>query len=247
MFRDESRDSVGPFVRQRGLQAFGAMLTPQAMQAAARAADVSVGRSALDVCTMDWLGVVGAMHTAKDFADELTITWKHLGVSGCPFPKPRTKATRKKCQPKNRCRSKHAPYGNSPQVTEEAFVQARGAILADILDVSADRVGGSFPATTSRPRSLETLSALDARRQWTVNEVALIVVLLFGLSFDGDHSRRQCSAARIEGCIFRVVEPVEQHSHALRLACMEIAGFDKGHAALGHFHVFCRGALRYMK
>jgi len=127
MFRDESRDSVWQQVRQRGLQAFAAMLTPQAMQAAAAAAGVSVGTSALNVCTMAWLGVVGAMHTAKNFADVLTITMKHLEDAGCPLPKARAKASRKKrCQAKDRCRSKHAPHGTSSQVTEEAFVQARG-------------------------------------------------------------------------------------------------------------------------
>jgi hypothetical protein len=130
MFTDDCRDSVWQQVRQRGLQMFGGMLTPQAMQAAADAAGISVGRSALNVCTMAWLGVVGAVHTAKNFADVLTVTWKYLDDAGHPLPKSRGKSSRKKCQLKKCCRSKHAPQGHSPQVTEEAFAQARGRFSA---------------------------------------------------------------------------------------------------------------------
>lgn len=127
MFRDECRDSVWQQVRQRGLQAFGSIVTPQAMQAAADAAGVRIGKSALNVCTMAWLGIVGALYSAKNFTDVLIITFKHLEDAGCPLPKPRSKPSRKKCGKgkKQKCRSKHNPHGDSPIVTEEAFVGAR--------------------------------------------------------------------------------------------------------------------------
>jgi hypothetical protein len=120
MFKDEARDSVWQQLRQRGLQAFAKVLTPQAMQAAASAAGVAIGVSPLNAFTLTWLGIVGALHTAKSFADVLLITWKLLEDAQCPLPKPR-KASRKRrggCSP-------HDPHGSSLQVSEEAFVQAR--------------------------------------------------------------------------------------------------------------------------
>jgi hypothetical protein len=120
MFKDEARDSVWQQLRQRGLQAFAKVLTPQAMQAAAAAAGVAIGTSPLNACTLAWLGVVGAMHTAKSFADVLVITWKLLEDAQCPMPKPR-----RSCCTRRRQRSRHDPHGSSWQVSEEAFVQAR--------------------------------------------------------------------------------------------------------------------------
>jgi hypothetical protein len=120
MFRDEARDSVWQQLRQRGLQAFAKVLTLQAMQAAAGAAGVAIGDSPLNACTLTWLGIVGALHTTKNFADVLLITWKLLEDAQCPLPKPR----RRGCKRRGK-RSKHDPRGKSWQVTEEAFVQAR--------------------------------------------------------------------------------------------------------------------------
>jgi hypothetical protein len=120
MFQDEARDSVWEQLRQRGLQAFGRLLTPQAMQAAASQASVALGTSALNACTMTWLGVVGALHTTKSFAEVLLVTWKLLEDAQCPLPK-----TRRWDRKKDGKRSKHDPRGSSWQVSEEAFVQAR--------------------------------------------------------------------------------------------------------------------------
>lgn len=120
MFKDEARDSVWQQLRQRGLQAFAKVLTPQAMQAAAAAAGVAIGVSPLNACTLTWLGIVGALHTAKSFADVLVITWKLLEDGRCPMPKPRKSRGSKRGK-----RSPHDPRGRSSQVSEEAFVQAR--------------------------------------------------------------------------------------------------------------------------
>lgn len=120
MFKDEARDSVWEQLRQRGLQAFAKVLTPQAMQAAASAAGVAIGVSPLNACTLTWLGIVGALHTAKSFADVLVITWKLLADAQRPLPQ-LNRRQRRCCKR----RSKHDPRGTSLHVSEEAFVQAR--------------------------------------------------------------------------------------------------------------------------
>ncbi len=121
MFRDERRDNQWQEFRQRGLQAFAKVLTPQVMQAAAQAADVPIRRSALNACTLTWLGIVGAVHTAKNFSDVLGITLKLLDDFEAPVAKPRKPCPKKR----RRRRSKHDPHGSSLHVSEEAFVQAR--------------------------------------------------------------------------------------------------------------------------
>ena len=122
MFKDEARDSIWQQLRQRGLHAFARMLTPQAMQAAATAAGVSIGTSPLNACTLVWLGIAGALHTTKSFADVLLITWKLLEDGRCPLPQARRRNGRRR--PCAR-RSRHDPRGSSAHVSEEAFVQAR--------------------------------------------------------------------------------------------------------------------------
>lgn len=121
MFKDERRDSVWEQLRQRGVQAFSRILTPQCMQAAMQAANVSIGTSPLNACTLVWLATVGALHTAKSFAEVLIITLKWLDDAQCPgFKLPGNHSTKKRSG-----RSKHDPRGTSFHVSEEAFVQAR--------------------------------------------------------------------------------------------------------------------------
>jgi hypothetical protein len=121
MFKDEARSNVWEQLRQRGLQAFASVLTPQAMQAAAEDAQVCIGTSPLNTGTLVWLGIVSALYTTKNFADVLVITLKVLRDAGCETPKPRVQ-DKKKSRGK---RSKHDPRGTSDEVSEEAFVQAR--------------------------------------------------------------------------------------------------------------------------
>ena len=120
MFTDESRDNVWQQLRQRGLQAVTGVLTPQAMQAAAQAANVRIGKSPLNACTLAWLAVVGAVHTTKSFAEVLKITLKLLDDTQIAVCKPERKSSKQR-----RKRSKHDPRGTSALVSEEAFVQAR--------------------------------------------------------------------------------------------------------------------------
>lgn len=122
MFKDECRDNAWQELRQRGLQAFAKVLTPQVMQAAAQASGVRIGKSALNACTLVWLGIVGALHTTKNFAEVLTVTLKLLDDFQIETPHSRQADQQPKCRGK---RSKHSPHGTSLNVTEEAFVQAR--------------------------------------------------------------------------------------------------------------------------
>ena len=119
MFKDEARDNVWRQLRQRGLQAFARVLTPQVLQAAAGASQVVIAVSPLNACTLVWLGIVGALHTAKSFADVLIITWKLLEDAQCPVPTPTRGCSR------SRRTAKQDPRGTSLHVSEEAFVQAR--------------------------------------------------------------------------------------------------------------------------
>lgn len=120
MFRDDARDSVWQHLRQRGLQAFAKVLTPQVMQEAAQMAKVRIGTSALNACTLVWLGVASALHTTKNFADVMVLTLKLLEDAHCKAP-----PLKRKPQKRAGKRSKHDPYGTSRIVSEEAFVQAR--------------------------------------------------------------------------------------------------------------------------
>ena len=121
MFKDEQRDNVWQRVRQRGLQPFAEILTPEAMQAAAQDAGVRIGASPLNARNLTWLGIVSALHTAKNFADVLVLTLKLLDDFQCQVSQPSSK------RPKGKSgkRSKHDPRGTGSQISEEAFVQAR--------------------------------------------------------------------------------------------------------------------------
>jgi hypothetical protein len=124
MFRDDARDSVWQQLRQRGLQAFAKVLTPQVMEEAAQSAKVRIGKSALNACTLMWLGIASALHTTKNFADVLVITLKLLEDAQCKTPQLKRKSKKQ--------RSKHNPHGKSQLVSEEAFVQARQKLPHDL-------------------------------------------------------------------------------------------------------------------
>jgi hypothetical protein len=139
MFTDEVRGNVWNEVRQRGFRPFANLLTDQMLAEAALGAGLRLGRSALTLPTMVWLGLSSALHTSKNFADILVITFKWLhdlqiaqgkeGVSGRGKKSGRQRKRNGQSSPKSRKnskRSKHHPRGSHPeQVSEEAFVQAR--------------------------------------------------------------------------------------------------------------------------
>lgn len=125
MFTDELRHKVWDEIRQRDLRAFRKLLPAEVFAAAAELAGVRLGRSALSLAALVWLGTASAMHRTKSFASILTLCVQLLNDSGVWQPKGVSPAKRK--GPKARGKqSKHSPRARPlTQVTEEAFVQAR--------------------------------------------------------------------------------------------------------------------------
>lgn len=125
MFRDEQRCNVWDQIRQRDLRVFGRILTPALMIEAAQAAGVKLGNNALNCANLVWLGIVAALHGAKNFADILVLTFKLLEDAELwkPNRPPRQRQGRV---------SKHNPHGKKGVLTsEEAFVQARKRMPMD--------------------------------------------------------------------------------------------------------------------
>ena len=120
MFRDDTRCEIFRKVRETDTRAFAHLLTPEVFAQAAQDAGVCVGKSALNLTNLVWLGIASAWHSSRNFADVLGLTLKLLRDAGtwpASVPQPQTNSTR---------RSKHDPRGSDPtQVTEEAFVKAR--------------------------------------------------------------------------------------------------------------------------
>jgi len=102
---------------------------------AAAEAGVKLGKSALSLSQMVWLGISSAIHTSKNFCGVLQLTLKILeDVGNWQPPVPKESSQQRKKKKKSGCRkakkkSKHNPHGKSPtSVTEEAFSQARKAM-----------------------------------------------------------------------------------------------------------------------
>ena len=126
MFKDELRDKVWNEIRQRDMRAFSQQLTPEVFVEAARRAEVSIGRSALNLVNLVWLAIAKAMQHGATFAFVLTTTLKLLEDQkefySTPLGKQKRKAQRGRGN--GRKQSKHRPYRADPtEVTEEAFVQ----------------------------------------------------------------------------------------------------------------------------
>lgn len=135
MFKDELRHKVWDDIRQRDLVAFRKVLSIDVFREAAQIAGVELGCSALSLAKLVWLGISGAIHVSRNFADMLRLTLKLLEdgtdwqPAKSPAPAGKRKGCGKKCPKTRRSRSKrssHDPRGTSPtSVTEEAFAQAR--------------------------------------------------------------------------------------------------------------------------
>lgn len=118
MFTDEHRRIIWTQIRQRDLRQFGDLLTPHLLAAAARSAGVAMGRGALNLATLCWLALSGALNDGCNFAGVLTLTLKLLAdMDRAPAERPTPKKRGK--------RSKHDPHGRGNAISEEAFAQAR--------------------------------------------------------------------------------------------------------------------------
>jgi hypothetical protein len=125
MFTDERRCNTWDEIRQRDLRVFGKILTPALLKEAAKAAGVKLGNNALNQVNLVWLGIIAALHTAKNFADILVLTFKLL--RDADLWEPDRPAPKRK-----RGTSKHNPHARQrAAVSEEAFVQARQRMPMD--------------------------------------------------------------------------------------------------------------------
>lgn len=184
MFRDERRFNVWEEIRQRDLRVFGKMLTPALLRQAAKAAGVKLGNNALNQINLVWLGIVAALHGAKNFADILVLTFKLLEDAG--LWKPAGPPAERKGRT-----SKHNPHGRKrTAVSEEAFVQARQRMPMDFWAWLILLLGGQFQ--TQHPEAVRwksfRLLALDG------TEIALphwqSLAASFGTSRNGRRRRR---------------------------------------------------------
>jgi hypothetical protein len=118
MFTDDIRLEVFRQLHQRDTRAFAHLLTPEVFARAAQQSGLRLGKSALNLANLVWLGIASGWHRTRNFADVLGLTLKLLRDAGTwPAPAPKRKSPR---------RSKHDPRGSDPtKVTEEAFAKAR--------------------------------------------------------------------------------------------------------------------------
>ena len=126
MFVDSTRCSFWDQLRQRDAHWLGRFLTPQLLGQAARRAGLRLGRHPLHAANLVWLGLLAALHTAKNFADVLALTLKlladHEGFDHTPLGRARRRGTRRR---RGR-RARHDPRRDDPAaVSEEAFTKAR--------------------------------------------------------------------------------------------------------------------------
>jgi len=128
MFTDELRHKVWNEIRQRDLRAVGKLLPDEVFLGAAELAGVRLGRSALSLVQLVWLGIASAIDRTRSFASILQLTVKLLDDNGTWHPRALSKSKRKgrKTAPGRRTTSKHSPRGTLlTRISEEAFVQAR--------------------------------------------------------------------------------------------------------------------------
>ena len=189
MFRDERRCNAWDQVRQQDLRGFGKMLTPALMEEAAQAADVKLGKNALNPANLVWLGIIGAFHKTKSFANILVLTFKLLEDANSWRPDRRASKRKRRA-------SKHNPHGrNRTTVSEEAFVQARQRMPMDfwlwLILLLAEQFQAQHPDAV-RWKGFRLL-ALDG------TEIALwrwkTLAAAFGTSHNGRHGR--CPQARM--------------------------------------------------
>jgi hypothetical protein len=184
MFTDERRCNVWDRIRQQDLRVFGRILTPGLIREAAQVVGVKLRNSPLNHANLVWLGIAAALHTTKNFADILGLTFKLLEDADLWRPN-RPPPKRKQCT------SKHDPHGKKGVlISEEAFVQARQRMSMDfwlwLILLLAERFQSEHPEAV-RWKGFRLL-ALDG------TEIALphwkTLAQAFGTSCNGRRRRR---------------------------------------------------------
>jgi hypothetical protein len=142
MFTDEQRISLWDQIRQRDLRQFAGLLPVTLLKQAAADAGAAMGRGALNLVTLTWLSLSSAFHRGHNFAGVLMVVMKLLKDVG-QWPLSQTGHRRRPRSSRRRGtggragrhrrkspRNKHDPHGNGKDLSEEAFVQARGKMPA---------------------------------------------------------------------------------------------------------------------
>jgi hypothetical protein len=130
MFVDRTRCDVWDQLRAHDFRLLGRFLTPQLLREAAARVGLTLGHSPLHLVNLVWLGILAALHTAKNFADILALTLKLLRDQEGFAHTPLGRASRRRRRPRPR-RGRRRPAQHDPrrpdpsQVSEEAFTKAR--------------------------------------------------------------------------------------------------------------------------
>jgi hypothetical protein len=162
---DPEKVTVWEQFRQRGLRAFGHVLTAERVRFACGRIGARVGTGPLNLVNLVWLSVACAWHKGKSFAAVLALFVKlvHDAPAEAGLAAP----------PRRGPKNKHDPRGQDPcSVTEEAFVQARarfpGWLFDTLLRLLADDFERGHPGCV-RWKGFRLL-ALDgtsvAQRRW---------------------------------------------------------------------------------
>jgi Transposase DDE domain len=135
MFLDDVRGKEWNAIRQRGIGAFGRLLTRARLQKAAQRVALRVGSNPLNAFNLVWLGVVAAWDTSRNFPGVLGFTLKLLRDAPGGWNPPRRgllERPRKRGSERRRKRSGRPGEGQRRLlVSEEAYVQARQRMPLD--------------------------------------------------------------------------------------------------------------------
>jgi Transposase DDE domain len=118
------RTHVWEQVRQRDLRAFARLLTAEVLSAALDLATVPLGTGPLNRCTLIWLALASALHTALDFQAVLNHTIDT--IEDGPFAHNSCLNKARRAAPAGGHGIKGDPRPRDPvRISEEAFTQAR--------------------------------------------------------------------------------------------------------------------------
>lgn len=254
MFTDELRHKVWNEIRQQDLRSFGRHLPDEVFVEAAELAGLKLGRSALSLVQLVWLGLASAWDVSLNFSDVLQVTLKLLeDVSDwrpAVIRQGQRRLRKRGCGSGRRAKpsSKWDPRGRSPtQVTEEAFAQARKRMPLSFWTALLVILGNRFErqhAAQVRWKKFRLL-ALDGT---TINLPAWKKLRThFGTAKNGKTERTQARMVLLQLPLVRlpwryVVGPIKQGERTLAARLLDdlwaddLVLLDRGFWSYGLFH-----------
>jgi hypothetical protein len=147
MFKDDSRSALLDQLRERDLVPLTRLLTPELQAEAMRRTGRRRGAGPLHALNLVWLSLSAALHPAKNFSQVLAFTLKLLGDNEQFVNSPlgqTVQSSKDSDRRRSAKRCKHDPRREDvTQISEEAFVQARGrmplSLWAALLIVLGER------------------------------------------------------------------------------------------------------------